>query len=140
MPYQEPYEHQVIKPNNEDGKIYPPLAINLEDKNHRVIYDNQMGITPLPLVKKDQSLKDYRLTVREVRPPDFDYLDDDFYGWDESEAHNSLAISLKHMYDFLDNVSKLHDIYSTFNLHVALSFPVNAEYVKLFICALDDVR
>ena len=101
---------QIIKPNNEDGKIYPPLAINLEDRNHRVIYDNQMGITPLPLVKKDQSLKDYRLTVREVRPPDFDYLDDDFYGWDESEAHNSLAISLKHMYDFLDNVLPFEEV------------------------------
>ena len=93
---------QIVKPTDSD-EIYPPLGINLEDPNHGIIYDNQFNIVPLDLKKPYQDMKDYKQCAQETHPPSHEYLSEPFYGWAESSAHKSLSITLRLLYEFMDN-------------------------------------
>ena len=93
---------QIVKPTDSD-EIYPPLGINLEDPNHGIIYDNQFNIVPLDLKKPHQDMKDYKQCAQETHPPSHEYLSEPFYGWAESSAHKSLSITLRLLYEFMDN-------------------------------------
>ena len=91
---------QIVKPNNVDGKVHIPDGLNLADRNHRFVFDNRKAYQPLPLIAKGQTISDYRIMVKEYRPPAHDYLSMPFYGWEESDAELSLPLCLKHLYHF----------------------------------------
>ena len=95
---------QIVKPNIESGVIYPPQGINLADKNHRLIYDDSLSYTPLPLLKEGQTLKDYKLRQREGHPPEHDYLEQKYFGWDDNDADYSLVKTLELVYQFQDHI------------------------------------
>ena len=101
---------QIVKPNNEEGKVHIPAGLNLQDRNHRIIFDARRAFMPLPLLKKNQDLKDYRLTVKENGPPEYKYLDEPFFGWSEEDADSSLTKSLKTIYDYWNNTLDLKSI------------------------------
>lgn len=106
---------QVVKPMGD--KHHVKYYINLDDRNHRIIYTSKLPIRPIDKLKPKESFKDYKLRLNQQVPPPHLYLQSETYGWDELEASNSLGHAFKLLHDLhncasdFSNYSKLASEY-----------------------------
>ncbi len=74
-------------------EIVPPF-LYLDDPTHRIIYDFKLPCKPIPIIKDNEGLKEYRTRLEISNPPEFDYLSSDTFGYGEN-FNNSFGISLQ---------------------------------------------
>ena len=72
-----------------------PDYLYLDDRTHRIIYDNQLPCRPIRNLRTNEDPNEYRKSLDIKLPPEFDYLTDPNLGYEE--ASNSLGISLQTM-------------------------------------------
>ena len=122
---------QIVKPNNEPGKVHIPNGLNLADKNHRFIFDNRKAYKPLPLFKEGQTLNDYRLMIREGHPPQHEYLSKEFFDYTAENAHLSLTQCIQHMYKYWQKPLDLKDLCTKMSTNIKENV-YGAQYKTLF--------
>ena len=72
------------------GGNYVPPELFLNDKNHRLVFDEKLPIKPLPLMKANEHRTDYARRIELPDPPEISYIDEKFYGYSQEDAKYSL--------------------------------------------------
>lgn len=84
---------QVVPAKNPKEII--PSFLYFDDKTHRIIFDAKLPCRPIRLMHENETPKEYLSNLEMSDPPEFDYLTDKNFGYDDME--NSLGVCLKSM-------------------------------------------
>ena len=104
---------QIVPSKNPE--ITVPYYLNLDDKCHQIIFDNNLPSRPVPLQAEGVTDKDYLYELKLKHPPEHLYLEDPNMGYGDNVT-NSLGISIqlilklhKCSQNYTDLCKKIHD-------------------------------